>query len=269
MSVRQQTRWDERIRRSLYPIVTTMIILVLWQAAIVVFSVPDFILPGPVIIIKEFFHNLNLLSHHTLVTVYETITGLILAVVFSVMVSIIIVWSRPVEKTLLPLMVFFQTTPKIAIAPLFIVWFGFGYTPKVIISFWLAYFPIVIAMITGLRDIEPEMVDLTKSMSATTFQTFLKVRLPNSLPHFFSGLKLGGLVAMLGSITGEFVGSDAGLGYLITVANHNYDVKLLFSVLVVLVILGRLIYASTVWVERRTISWHVAMRREEEKIFTA
>jgi NitT/TauT family transport system permease protein len=106
-------------------------------------------------------------------------------------------------------------------------------------------------------------------MSATTWQTFIKVRIPNSLPHFFSGLKLGGLVAMLGSITGEFVGSDAGLGYLITMANHNNDVKLLFSVLIVLVLLGRLIYGATVLTERRAISWHVVLRAEEEKFFTA
>jgi len=269
MAGNRGTRWEARIKDSLYPIATTFAILILWQLSIVLFSVPDFILPGPLVIIKAFFGHLRLLSGHTLVTVYETIAGLLLAVVFSIFVSIIIVWSKGVEKTVVPLMVFFQTTPKIAIAPLFIVWFGFGYTPKVIISFWLAYFPIVIAMITGLRDIQPEMVDLTKSMSATTWQTFVKVRIPNSLPHFFSGLKLGGLVAMLGSITGEFVGSDAGLGYLITMANHNNDVKLLFSVLIVLVLLGRIIYASTVLIEKHAISWHVALRTEEEKFFTA
>jgi len=269
MAEKRAIRWNARIKDSAYPIVTTLAILVLWQLSIVLFSVPDFILPGPLVIIKAFFGHLGLLSQHTLVTVYETLAGLLLAVVFSIFVSIVIVWSRGVEKTLVPLMVFLQTTPKIAIAPLFIVWFGCGYTPKIIISFWLAYFPIVLAMTTGLRDIQPEMIDLTKSMSATTWQTFIKVRIPNSLPHFFSGLKLGGLVAMLGSITGEFVGSDAGLGYLITMANHNNDVKLLFSVLIVLVLLGRLIYGATVLTERRAISWHVVLRAEEEKFFTA
>ena len=258
-----------KLKNYYYPISTTIVILVLWQLAIVLFSVPDYILPSPLVIIKAFFGYLNLLGQHTLVTLFEMLAGLLLAIVFSIVVSVIMVWSRPVEKTLLPLLVFFQTTPKLAIAPLFIVWFGFGYTPKIIIAFWLAYFPIVIATITGLRDIEPEMVDLTTSMSASTLQTFIKVRIPNSLPHFFSGLKLGGIVAMLGAIVGEFVGAHEGLGYLITMANHNYDVKLLFSVIIVLVTLGRLIYATTSLIERRTISWHVAMRTEEEKFFTA
>ncbi len=269
MTVNRKAIWKAKIKDYNYPVATSFVILILWQLAVTLFSVPDYVLPGPLIIIREFFAHLRVLYPHTLVTVYETITGLIIAIFFSVFISVIMVWFRPVEKTLMPLMVFFQTTPKIAIAPLFIVWFGFGYTPKIIIAFWLAYFPIVIATITGLRDIEPEMIDLTSCMSATAWQTFIKVRIPNSLPHFFAGLKLGGIVALLGAIVGEFVGSDAGLGYMITMANHNYDVKLLFSVVIILVILGRLIYAITVWTEKRAISWHVAMRTEEEKFFTA
>lgn len=269
MATGRKSRFGQKASGAFYPIATTLAFLIVWQVGVVAFSVPDYFLPSPVVVIKSFFGHFGLLSKHAVVTVYETLAGLLIAVVFSIIISILMVWSRPLEKTAMPLLVFFQTTPKVAIAPLFIVWFGFGYTPKIIISFWLAYFPIVISTITGLRDVEPEMVDLTKSMSATTLQTFLKVRIPNSLPHFFSGLKLGGLVAMLGAIVGEFVGSDKGLGYLITVANHNSDVKLLFSDIIMLVILGRLIYAATVRIERHAISWHVAMRTDEEKMFTA
>jgi NitT/TauT family transport system permease protein len=263
------TTWGARFKDSLYPIITTIAILIFWQLAIVLFAVPDFILPGPLVIIQSFASHLGILWPNFLVTAYETLFGLVLAIIFSVIASIIMVWSKPVEKTLLPLLVFFQTTPKLAIAPLLIVWFGFGYTPKVMISFWLAYFPIVIAMITGLKDIQPQMIDLSKSMSASTLQTFIKIRIPNSLPHFFAGLKLGGVVAMLGSITGEFVGAHEGLGHLITMAQHNSDVKLLFSVVIVLVAMGRSIYSLTVWAEKRAISWHVALRSEDVKIFTA
>ena len=168
-----------------------------------------------------------------------------------------------------PMLVFLHTTPKIAIAPLFIVWFGFGMTPKVIISLWLAYFPIAIATITGLRDVEEEMIDLSTSMSCTTLQTFIKVRIPNSMPHFFSGLKLGSIVAMLGAIVGEYVGADEGLGYIIDIAVHNNDVKMLFADVIVLTILGRLIYWTVCIVERYTIPWHVAMRVDETKMYTA
>jgi len=262
-------RWEERFKDALYPISTTIAILVLWQLSIIIFSVPDFILPGPIVVVKSFVEHFPIVWPNFLVTVYETLFGLFLAIVFSIIVSIIMVWSRPVEKTLLPLLVFFQTTPKLAIAPLFIVWFGFGYTPKIIISFWLAYFPIVVATITGLKDVQPELIDLTRSMSASTLQTFIKVRIPNSLPQFFAGLKLGGVVAMLGAIVGEFIGAHEGLGYLITMAQHNSDIKLLFSVVIVLVFVGRSIYAITVWTEKHAITWHVAMRTEETKFFTA
>ena len=124
-------------------------------------------------------------------------------------------------------------------------------------------------MITGLRDIQPEMIDLASSMSATKLQTFVKIRLPNSLPYFFSGLKLGGIVALLGAVVGEYVGADKGLGYLIMWANSSYDIKLLFSVVIALVLLGKVIYSMVTWIERHAISWHVIARSEEEKLFTA
>ncbi len=265
----QGRKWALTIKDAMYPICTTIGILLLWQLTVVLFSLPEYILPGPLLTVEAFFKLFGLLSQHALITIYETLAGLLLAIVFSVIVAVVVVWSRGVEKTLMPLLVFFQTTPKIAIAPLFLVWFGFGYAPKIVISFWIAYFPIAISTITGLRDIQPELVDLTKSMSATTLQTFVKVRIPNSLPYFFSGLKLGGIVALLGALMGEFVGSDAGLGYLITMANHNNDVKLLFANVIYLAILGRLIYTIVCLIEKRAISWHVALRTEEDRIFTA
>ena len=147
-------------------------------------------------------------------------------------------------------MVFLQTVPKVAIAPLFIIWFGFGYFPKVLISFLLAYFPIVIEMVTGLRDINPMVLDLAKSMSASSFQTFTKIRIPNSLPYMFSGLKLGALLSLVGAIVGEFMGSMKGLGYLVLYANDRMDTTLCFAVLVVLLLLGKVMFSMVEWIER-------------------
>lgn len=244
-------------------------LIVCWQLVIVLFSIPEFILPTPYVTGISFLSKLGLLFPHALATIYETCVGLVLAIIFSVIFSVILVWFKLVEKTVMPVMVFLQTTPKIAVAPLFLVWFGVGYTPKVIISFWLAYFPIVINMITGLRDIQPEMIDLASSMSATKLQTLIKIRLPNSLPYFFSGVKLGAMVALLGAVVGEYVGADKGLGYLIMWANSSYDIKLLFSVVIALVLLGKVIYSTVTWIEKYAISWHVIARSEEEKLFTA
>jgi len=257
------------LKNSLYPIFTTVTILVLWQGAVSIFSVPEFILPGPVAIILELFKLIGLLLYHGWVTMYETVIGLALAIILGLVLSVFVVWHRPVEKMVWPILVFLHTTPKIAIAPLFIIWFGFGALPKIIISLWLAYFPVAIATITGLRDVEPEMIDLSNSMSCTTLQTFFKIRIPNSLPHFFSGLKLGSIVALLGAILGEYVGSDKGLGYIIDMAIHNTDVKMLFADVIVLTILGRLLYWSVCIAERYVISWHVAMRVDDQKMFSA
>ena len=265
----QKNRWHERAKNYTYPMGGIIGLIVCWQLVIVLFSIPEFILPTPYVTGISFLSKLGLLFPHALATIYETCVGLGLAIIFSVIFSVILVWFKLVEKTVMPIMVFLQTTPKIAVAPLFLVWFGVGYTPKVIISFWLAYFPIVINMITGLRDIQPEMIDLASSMSASKLQTFVKIRLPNSLPYFFSGLKLGGIVALLGAVVGEYVGADKGLGYLIMWANSSYDIKLLFSVVIALVLLGKVIYSIVTWIEKYAISWHVIARSEEEKLFTA
>lgn len=264
-----RSRWGEKTGDMIYLLSTVVAILLLWQMVITFFSLPEFILPSPSLTVTTFFKFYRLLSIHALVTICETLAGLLFAIFFGVLVAISMVWSRFLERTILPLLVFFQTTPKLAIAPLFLVWFGFGYTPKVIIAFWLAYFPIAISTITGLRDIQPRMLDLIHSMSATTWQTFYKIRIPNALPYFFSGLKLGLISSLLGAIVGEFVGGDWGLGYLITMAQFNSDVKFLFAVVVLLSITGKVLFSMIEWVERLSIPWHVAVRREEEQFFAA
>jgi NitT/TauT family transport system permease protein len=253
---------------SLYPLGAAVGLILFWHLSVRFFSIPDYLLPGPFVVIEKIFSEWYLIYQHTLITLYETSLGFALALVFSVPISVAIVWWKPVEKTILPLTVFLQTVPKVAIAPLFIIWFGFGYFPKVLISFMLAYFPIVIEMITGMRDIEPEVLDLAKSMSAKPLQTFIKIRIPNSLPYMFSGLKLGALLSLVGAVVGEFMGAMKGLGYLVQYANDRMDTTLCFAVLVVLLLLGKVTFSAVEWTERYAISWHVAMREEENIMFT-
>jgi len=262
---------EERLRRhkdALYPLSAAVGIVLIWQLSVYLLSVPDYLLPGPLAVIKEIFFERYLIYQHTIITLYETTLGFTLALVLAIPISVIIVWWRPAEKALLPLMVFLQTVPKVAIAPLFIIWFGFGYFPKVLISFLLAYFPIVIEMVTGLRDINPMVLDLAKSMSASSFQTFIKIRIPNSLPYMFSGLKLGALLSLVGAIVGEFMGSMKGLGYLVLYANDRMDTTLCFAVLVVLLLLGKTMFSIVEWIERYALSWHVAVREDEKIMFT-
>ncbi len=257
-------KWLLRYQDVLYPLSTTLGLLLIWQVCVTALTIPDYLMPGPFVVVKEIFNNVPLLWEHTLVTLYETSLGFLMGLAFAIPVSVMVVWWKPVDKVVMPIMVFLQTVPKVSIAPLFIVWFGFGHFPKVLISFLMAYFPIVIEMIAGMRDLEPEVLDLSKSMSATPLQIFIKIRIPNSLPYLFTGLKLGGLLSMVGAVVGEFMGSMEGLGYLVIYANDRLNTKLLFADLVVLLLIGRGIYSLIEWIERYVISWHVVMRGKEK-----
>jgi NitT/TauT family transport system permease protein len=259
-------------KKGVLPIFAALGFILFWQIAVSVFSVPKYMLPGPYEVLYEIFVDSPVsLIKHSLITLYEAVLGFMLAVIVAVPFSVAVVWWRPVEKTLLPLMIFIKTVPKVAIAPLFIIWFGFGPFPKVIISFMIAYFPLVIEMIAGLRAVEPTVIRLLRSMSASKFQIFTKARIPNSMPHFFSGIKLASLFCLVGAIVGEFMGSQDGLGYLVLYAMARFDTTLAFAVITVFMFLGRALFYFAELAERYTISWHVVMRTKEDKkvAFTA
>lgn len=243
-------------------------LVLVWYAVIFLLRVPEYLLPRPDVVVRELVTSAPELFQHFTVTLIETLLGFLLAFVIGVPVAIAVVWSKPVEKTLMPLIVFVQLVPKVAIAPLLIVWFGFGYSPKVLISFSLVYFPIVIKMAAGMRDVPAEALDLARSMSATTLQQFLRIRIPNSLPYLFDGLKLGIILALTGAITAEFMGSTEGLAYLILNSTVRMNTPQLFAVLVVLLVMGKALYSIVQWIERAVVSWHVVFRDQDKVQFT-
>jgi NitT/TauT family transport system permease protein len=161
------------------------------------------------------------------------------------------------------LLLFAQVIPKIAIAPLFVVWLGFGLTPKIVVAVLMAFFPVVISMVTGLKSIDPEMLQLSSTMGAGAGQTFWKIRLPASLPYLFSGLKVAATMAVTGAVVGEFVGANAGLGYVILQANGNLDTPVLFAGLLIMSLLGVLLFAVVEMVEHLVLPWHASRRRTD------
>ena len=175
---------------------------------------------------------------HALVTSGEVLLGFLLSVAVGVPLAFGIAGSRVFERAVYPLLVASQAIPKVAIAPLLIVWFGFGTTPKVIVAFLIAFFPVVIDTVVGLRAIEPEMLHLAHSMGATRWQTFVKIRLPRALPSIFGGLKVAITLAVVGAIVGEFVASDRGLGHVLMIASGEMNSRLLFAAILVLTLLG-------------------------------
>jgi NitT/TauT family transport system permease protein len=174
-----------------------------------------------------------------------------------------------VELSLYPLLVAFQTMPKAAIAPIFVVWLGTGITSKVLIAFAIAFFPIVIDTVVGLRAAQPETIHLIRSMGANAFQVFWYVRFPNALPAIFGGLKVASTLAVVGAIVGEFVSADRGLGYLVLVANGELNTRLVFACVLMLTVLGMVFYFLLEGLEKLVVRWHVASRQMELATGTA
>ncbi|MFQ5913885.1 MAG: ABC transporter permease [Nitrospinota bacterium] len=263
--LREGARSTWKSWRILYPLLAVAAGVILWYALIYFLDMPNYILPPPERILVEIFQQYHLMLRHGWVTMYEAVAGFLLGVAIGVPCALLIVWSEPLGRALMPLLIFSQTMPKVAIAPLFLLWFGFGILPKIIVAFLICFFPIVISMATGLQSVEREMVELVRSMSATNFQVFLKARVPTSLPYLFSGLKVSITLSVIGAIVGEFVGSNEGLGYLVLVANGNVDTALLFAILIVLACIGFILYGIIPFLERLFIPWHAGVKAHERQ----
>ncbi len=249
--------------RYLSPGLTLLALLAIWEVAVTAFRVPDYVLPTPWRILAEMIAQRSALWGHALVTASEVLWGFALSVAVGIPLAVSIVYSPFFENTVYPLLVSSQTIPKVAVAPLFLFWFGFGPTSKVIVAFLIAFFPVVIATVVGLRGIEPEMIYLSRSMGARPILTFLKIRLPHALPSIFGGMKVAITLAVVGAVVGEFVGADKGLGYVIVLANGALNTQLLFAAIALLSLLGIILFVVIELLERLFLPAHLAARQEE------
>lgn len=246
--------------RSWHPIVFVAAVLILWWVVTALELVQPYIIPSPADTWAAFTDNPAYLAQNTWVTTYETLVGFAIAVVVGLLVAVVMVYSKGLEQTLYPVILFAQVIPKIAIAPLFIVWLGFGMGPKILVAVLMAFFPVVISGLAGLRSVDPEILQLTSTMGAGRMRTFLKVRLPAALPELLSGLKVAATLAVTGAVVGEFVGANEGLGYVILQANGNLDTAMLFAALIIMSLLGVLLFAVIQIAERFLIPWHASKR---------
>jgi NitT/TauT family transport system permease protein len=256
---RNLARREHRARMSalLSPMGFIIVVFVLWEAGTRLFNIPVFLLPAPSAVIASMHANMGLLLANAWVTTVEIVLGFVLSIVVGIPLALMIFLWPPFSRTLMPLLVSSQAVPKVAIAPLLLVWFGFGLLPKVVIAFLIAFFPVVINTAVGLAAIEPEKIYLARSMGFGAAATFFKIRLPNALPAIFGGLKISITLAVVGAVVGEFVGGDAGLGYLLMVANGSMDTQLLFAGIVWLTILGVAMYLLVELAERIAIPRHI------------
>lgn len=236
------------------------VMLGIWQLAVAAFKVPEILVPTPLSVVQRVVESPAFYAAHTWRTFYETLVGFGLAVGLGVLIAVLIVSSRFLEETVMMLLIAFNAIPKVAIAPLFVVWMGTGLTPKFAISATIAVFVIVIDLVAGLQSVDREMLDLAKSLQGSRYKTMLYIRFPHALPHLFSGMKVATMLALIGSIVGEFVSADQGLGYLIMLAQGSFDTVQIFASLAILSAIGMLLFYAVELVERIALPWHVSNR---------
>jgi NitT/TauT family transport system permease protein len=261
-------RWlNERAANLLVPALATVAVLVLWAMVVRAFSIPDYLLPAPQDVAARIIKEWALLWKHGLYTLLSVLTGFAAGVAIGVPLAFGIVLSRSMERVAMPFLVMSQTIPKVAIAPILVVWLGFGILPKIAIVFLISFFPIVVSTVVGLKSVETDMIDLVRSMGAGTGKIMLRVRAPSALPQMFAGFKIAVCLAVVGAIVGEFVGSDRGLGFLLLTSTGTLDGTLVWSALFVLIAMGMVLFAIVSKLERLTIPWHVSVRAEEAALY--
>jgi NitT/TauT family transport system permease protein len=230
-------------------------LLVIWQALPPVFGIREYLLPGPVAVVGAAL-NFSIPWHtHLWVTTLEILGGFVLAGVAGVALGVAIAWSPTIARALVPFLVFVNTLPKVAVAPLFLLWLGYGIVPNVLIAALIGFFPVVINTAVGLTQVDDEMLDLGRVFGAPTWKVFLKIRLPNALPYVLSALKITATAAVVGAIVGEFVASQAGLGMVIVNAQTNLNTPVAFAALLWISIIGLALYGAVGLAARWWAPW--------------
>ncbi|MFO1317826.1 MAG: ABC transporter permease [Burkholderiales bacterium] len=237
-----------------------VLLFVAWEVAVHLTGVKEYLLPPPSKVWTEFWRRHDVVLGGAWVTTKEILAGYALAVVVSIPLALAVAYSRFMEHAVYPVIVFLQIVPKIAIAPLFIIWFGFGFTPKLLLVFLLSFFPIVVSSIAGFKSADRDVMDFARTTGAGSLRMFFKIRLPQALPHIFTGLKVGAALAATAAVVAEFVASDRGLGYLLLQYNGQLDTPMVFATIVVLSLIGLVVYYAVEVVERIAIPWHVSQQ---------
>ena len=232
-------------------------ILLLWEFLVRVTGTPEFLMPGPLAIANSLWRIISsgLVVRHLLITVQQILAGYAIAIVVGLTLGTLIAQIRIVEKTFKPYIIAFGAIPKIALAPIFLVWFGFGMTSKIVMSALVAFFPIVINTINGLNSVDSMRLDLFKSLGATKWQTFRMLKVPNAMPYIFAGLDIGAVFAVTGAIIGEFVGSQGGLGNLALRMQFEFNIPGYFAVLCIIMPLGLILHFIVTTAQKRVVFW--------------
>jgi NitT/TauT family transport system permease protein len=228
-------------------------VIVIWQLGVDLLRVPAFILPSPLATLKTLSSPTYAWPTNTLVSAFEIVGGYLLGVFVGVTLALLFSWSRLFTLILLPLCVSLNMIPKVALGPLFIVWFSYGILPNILIAFSICFFPVLLTTARGLREIPPDLLDLVRSLKGTRWQLFRKIQLPGALPYVFSGMKVGAVLAVAGAVVGEFIASERGLGYIMIQVQSSLDTPAMLMAVILLTLLGVMLYGLVLGIERLVI----------------
>jgi len=237
------------------PAVFTIALFVIWEIACKLFKIPITILPAPMDVFAALWKYRTPIIDNSYVTLWTTLAGFAIATVFGLALGILVGWHKAIYAGLYPVLIGFNSIPKVAVVPVLILWFGIGEVPAIITAFLISFFPIVVNVATGLATSEPELEDVLRALGASKLDIMRKVGIPRSLPYFFGSLKVAITLAFVGAVVSETVGANKGIGHLMLSAQANFQVPLVFAGLIALAVLGIVLYAITAAIEARFTGW--------------
>jgi NitT/TauT family transport system permease protein len=238
-----------------WPVAVTLGLLAAWEIVVRALAVKPVLLPRPTLIAQVLWTKGPLILEHLWPTFYEIVLGFLLSVVGGALVAVLVTYSTIVRKGFYPLIVMSQIVPKVAVAPLLVVWFGLGGTSRLLLAFLIAFFPMVINTATGLASVDDDFVSMARAYMGSRWQIFTKIRLPHALPLIFGGMKISITLAVIGVVVAEFVAAQRGIGYLIVMANGLLDTPLMMAAITALSVMGLALYGVIAMVERAVIYW--------------
>lgn len=244
------------VRRAVLPVAVLFALVIAWELWVRVTQIPEYLVPAPSAVASRLFSDLGYFSFHGTVTLIEALGGFAIGSIFAVTVAVMMAHSRLFERTLYPIALLVKVTPIVAVAPLFVIWFGFGSFPKVMIAALITFFPVMVNTLIGLKSVNPTTLDFFRSLDASQIDILTKLRAPSALPYVFAAFRISLPLSVIGAVVAEWFTGDRGLGSVIIVAHNNIDMPTLFSAIVVLAVIGVTLTGLAALLERRFLFWH-------------
>lgn len=245
----------ESTKNKIYPIATLIVAIIIWESIVDLKNIPQYIIPSPKDIFETLISEFGVIMQNAKITIYEALVGFVISIIFAFILAVIMDSFEIVKKALYPILVISQTIPTIAVAPLFIIWFGFGPMPKIVVVVITCFFPIVISLMDGFEKIDKDYINLFTTMKASKLQIFYHLKLPSAMVNLFSGLKIACTYMIMAAVIGEWLGGDNGIGVYMVRAKNAYALDKVFASIIVIVVISILLIYIVDFIGKRIIHW--------------